>query len=433
MVATVKFVCDDGEIFRGQLEEPSFEAIVDLVTTCRPDVKGDVLREGPFGCAKYAMTYADEEGDLCILAPATFPDFLSLHQKTQSRMLKFTLKLPAKADGPANRSSTRSAPKMESRSGELSMNAKQDCEESRAKGKGKGGKGKHWKGTEQQDPASTQPKQDTSDAANGEHAGARGPKPCGPWRLKGLLRTLRMLKESGVLTAAKLPSFTVVWLPFLAKIAALQVEKINKMAKDGLDPCFQKMLEIIQEQAAKTPGLEHHAAVITQALSGDNDQRRLGEALLELLKALDKLGLEVQSCFSEAVAPSLLPILEEVTEWPMARKGAKGKDKRHQNPASTAKQQDLGDADAGCGPGGNGFGRWRLPGFLRTMRMLKDTGILAAMFPCLAVQSLPFLIHIAAQKVKKINGKAKEGLDPNFQKMLEIVQEQAAKTPGSEW
>eukprot|EP00913_Durusdinium_trenchii_P022922 g21523.t1 len=107
------------------------------------------------------MTYADEEGDLCILAPATFPDFLSLHQKTQSRMLKL---LGGREEG-----------------------------------------------------------------------------------MMRLLRTLRMLKESGVLTAAKLPSFTVVWLPFLAKIAALQVEKINKMAKDGLDPCFQKMLEIIQD------------------------------------------------------------------------------------------------------------------------------------------------------------------------------------------
>ncbi|CAK9104479.1 ZZ-type domain-containing protein, partial [Durusdinium trenchii] len=218
-------------------------------------------------------------------------------------------------------------------------------------GKSKGKcKGKRWKGcwfgagvqegTEQQDPASTAQKQDRgdADAANGEHAGAWGPAGC-PWKLMGLLSTLRMLKESGAL-AAMLPCVAVQWLPFLTTIVARKVEKINRMAQEGLDPSLQKMLEIIQEQAAKTPGLEPHAALIAEALSGDNGQRRLGDALLEFLKALQELGPQVQARFCEAVAASLLPLLEDFNQWACQGKCKGNRGEHGQNhvepPAATA-------------------------------------------------------------------------------------------------
>eukprot|EP00913_Durusdinium_trenchii_P022924 g21525.t1 len=171
------------------------------------------------------------------------------------------------------------------------------------KGKGKGkckGKHKHWKGCEPN--ASDESKVDVPAAAAsaaspdplpGDTDGApfgQGPVPGNPWKL---LSTLRMLKESGFLAPAIFSSLAVQWLPFMTQIAAQKVETINRMAQEGLDPSLQKMLEIIQDfygLAAKTPGLEPHAALIAEALSGDNGQRRLGDALLEFLKALQELG-----------------------------------------------------------------------------------------------------------------------------------------------
>ncbi|CAK9104413.1 ZZ-type domain-containing protein, partial [Durusdinium trenchii] len=218
------------------------------------------------------------------------------------------------------------------------------------KGSGKC-KGKHWKGCwfgfgaepaepaatvdagrEQQEPAFAGQKQDTDGAPFGQ-----GPVPGNPWKL---LSTLRMLKESGFLAPAIFSSLAVQWLPFMTQIAAQKVETINRMAQEGLDPSLQKMLEIIQEQAAKTPGLEPHAALIAEALSGDNGQRRLGDALLEFLKALQELGPQVQARFCEAVAASLLPLLEDFSQWAGQGKCKGNRGEHGQNhvepPAATA-------------------------------------------------------------------------------------------------
>ena len=63
------------------------------------------------------------------------------------------------------------------------------------------------------------------------------------------------------------------------------------MARDGLDDTIMKMLEILQERAAETPGLQQYATQIGEALGG-NGQRRLGEAILEMLKSLRTLSFE---------------------------------------------------------------------------------------------------------------------------------------------
>ena len=55
-----------------------------------------------------------------------------------------------------------------------------------------------------------------------------------------------------------------------------------------------------QVQAAQTPGLESHAGLMAEALNGG--AQRLGEALLELLKALRGLGFEIQTNFCESVS-----------------------------------------------------------------------------------------------------------------------------------
>ena len=64
------------------------------------------------------------------------------------------------------------------------------------------------------------------------------------------------------------------------------------MARDGLDDTMMKMLEILKERAAETPGLQQYATQIGEALEG-NGQKRLGEAILEMLKSLRTLSFEV--------------------------------------------------------------------------------------------------------------------------------------------
>eukprot|EP00913_Durusdinium_trenchii_P022923 g21524.t1 len=225
MTTVVKFYCDDGEIFRRQLpEEPTFEAIMELAKNCRPDV-AQKLREG----GACVLKYADDEGDLCTLAPATFPDFLSLQRRSgNSRLLKLTLTLQTDQ-------SRRLPPGVAS--AEDTVNA--------AGSEGVASPGSQDIPIEREDETYVDGDRGDADAANGEHAGAWGPAGC-PWKLMGLLSTLRMLKESGAL-AAMLPCVAVQWLPFLTTIVARKVEKINRRAQEGLDPSLQKMLEIIQD------------------------------------------------------------------------------------------------------------------------------------------------------------------------------------------
>ncbi|CAE7448091.1 ref(2)P [Symbiodinium natans] len=160
-------------------------------------------------------------------------------------------------------------------------------------------------------------KEDTGDCFGGCTAGpgAWGPggNGGGPRRL---LAALRMLQETGMLTPAMFASLAVQWLPLLTQRVARKVDKINHVARDGLNETWKKLLERIQEQASETPGLEAFASPISEALrsgNGGNGQRRLGEAILELLKALRGLSFEVQTRFCEQVSASLLPFLEDLT------------------------------------------------------------------------------------------------------------------------
>ncbi|CAK9098530.1 unnamed protein product, partial [Durusdinium trenchii] len=119
---------------------------------------------------------------------------------------------------------------------------------------------------------------------------------------------------------------------------------IRDMAKNGPNPTLQKMLEIIQEQAASTPGLEHFAAVIAKVLGGEIDQRRLGKALPNMMKALQKLEVEVQSRFCEGVAHPLLPHVKELSKLSIAcHEGGKRKGESGESEGKSAKRSKLED------------------------------------------------------------------------------------------
>jgi len=268
-MATVKVQCENGEIYRLTLqEEASYTSVVKLVADCCPDV-ALFLAKGGVPCP---LKYADDEGDWCTLAQATFDDFMNL--QSNKRLLKLRL-MSREPESPQETPVVKAS--------------KEDV------------------------PAGPPPGLENEKDELGEAGpGAWGPggNGGGPRRL---LIALHMLREAELLTPAMFASLAVQWLPLVTQRVARKVDKINHMARHGLDQNIKALLENIQAQAAQTPGLESYAGLMAEALHGNGAEKRLGEALLELLKALRGLGFEIQTHFCESVASSLLPYLECVT------------------------------------------------------------------------------------------------------------------------
>jgi len=295
MAAIVKVQCDDGEIYRLTLQDkPTFESIIEVVATCRPELQASMMREG--GC--HPLKYADDEGDLCTLAPATFVDFLEQQGGESARILKLKLSLGkthktvSKDETPKVESDKPAAetPKVE----ETAQAPQMPC----------------------QGPPPGLGQDDASDFSWRQSNVCGGPGAWGPGGGGGgpkkLLYSLKALRDTGMLTPAMFSSLAVQWLPLVTQRVARKVDKINHMARDGLEPMVQTLLTQVKDLAAATPGLETHAEPVNEALSGGGSQRRLGESVLELLKALRGLGFEVQALFCEKLAEHLLPFLDEI-------------------------------------------------------------------------------------------------------------------------
>ncbi|CAK9043773.1 unnamed protein product, partial [Durusdinium trenchii] len=196
----------------------------------------------------------------------------------------------------------------------------------RNKGKGKGkGNGKEQGKTEERSNLDDVAKQQLVSEGGG---------------LRKFLLNLRTLQEAGSATAER------AWIPSLAVIAERRSEQLKDLAKNGLNPTLQTILVIIQEQVASTPGLERYAAVLAKVLSGEIDQRRLGKALPNMMKALQELETEVQSRFCEGVARSLLPHMEEISQLPIGcRNKGKGKGKGKGNGKEQGKTEERSNLD----------------------------------------------------------------------------------------
>ncbi|CAJ1407749.1 unnamed protein product [Effrenium voratum] len=286
----VKVHCANGEIYRLTLsEEPSFPAILKLVSKGCPDAK---LGEGGA-----FLKYEDDEGDSCTLAESTFADFLELQKSKNSRVLKLKVELPKAKDSEQPEAKRREV-------------AEADPPSANAPPVAAGPQGP---------PPGLE---EASDCG----PGAWGP-PCFEQRISGssffagpggngggpkrLLNALRMLQVEQLLTEPMFASLAVQWLPLLTQRVARKVDKINHMARDGLSRKVKDVLRGLQEKAAATPGLEPYAKQIAEGLAGNH---RLGEAMLEMLKALRGLSFEVQTGFCERLAESLLPNLEELAK-----------------------------------------------------------------------------------------------------------------------
>eukprot|EP00435_Cladocopium_sp_Y103_P011492 s4852_g3.t1 len=285
----VGFFLQSSRIYRLTLqEEASYTSVVKLVADCCPDVALFLAKGGT--CP---LKYADDEGDWCTLAQATFDDFMNL--QSNKRLLKLRLK---------------------SREPEASQEPQQTPE------------AKPTSAPKEDVPPTGPPpgleneKDELGEAAYGPGAWGPGGNGGGPRRL---LIALHMLREAELLTPAMFASLAVQWLPLVTQRVARKVDKINHMARHGLDHNMKALLEKIQDrtgaQAAQTPGLESYAGLMAEALqggnggTGGNGAQRLGEALLELLKALRGLGFEIQTHFCESAPGRIRVAGKSIGKW----------------------------------------------------------------------------------------------------------------------
>lgn len=307
MAPTLKVQCDDGEIYRLLMQqELSFESIIQTVATCRPGLEPSMFTEG----GSHVLRYADDEGDLCTLTPATFEDFREQQGGASARTLKIKLQFVGKQTSQAAKTCE------ESNQANIDSSAAE-------KDTAKGSKSEpEATPTEQsQMPCMRPPPGLGPDDEAAESLGSRQNSSSGAWGPGGsgggpkkLLMALRTFRDTGMLTPAMFASLAVQWLPLITQRVARKVDKLNYMARDGLDQTAQKVLEGVKDRAAVTPGLESYAKLMGEALEAGDGPKRLGESILELLKALRGLGFEVQANFCQQLAEQILPLLDDIMQ-----------------------------------------------------------------------------------------------------------------------
>eukprot|EP00930_Biecheleria_cincta_P088523 TRINITY_DN77767_c0_g1_i1.p1 TRINITY_DN77767_c0_g1~~TRINITY_DN77767_c0_g1_i1.p1 ORF type:complete len:562 (+),score=104.23 TRINITY_DN77767_c0_g1_i1:58-1743(+) len=305
MAPTLKVQCDDGEIYRLLLQqELSFESIIQTVATCRPGLEPSMLREG----GSHVLRYTDDEGDLCTLTPATFEDFREQQGGASARTLKIKLQFVGKQISQASKTGEDS--KIDNSAAAETDTAKESTSEPEP-----------TPAEQPQLPSMRPPPGLGPDDEAADSLGSRQNSSSGAWGPGGsgggpkkLLVALRTFRDTGMLTPAMFASLAVQWLPLITQRVARKVDKLNYMARDGLDQTAQKVLEGVKDRAAVTPGLESYAKLVGEALEGGDGPKRLGESILELLKALRGLGFEVQANFCEQLAEQILPLLDDIMQ-----------------------------------------------------------------------------------------------------------------------
>lgn len=329
----LKVQCSDGEIYRLSLPaSPDFDRVAELVAAARPELEG-TLRAGGRGSTASCLKYADEEGDLCTLAPSTFSDFLEVQGGPQAAVLKLKLILPADAVGADGASCAAS---------NINANAEEDigCAEAAAAAAA---------AVAAASAAGEMPPPPGLEEDAGECPWAAG------WRQEGcgggpkkLLFILRALRDTGILTPQMFASLAVQWLPMITQRVGRKVDKINHVARDGLEGGARRAFEVLKEQAAGIPQLERFAQDIGDALSAEPGQCRLGETLHQMLKEIRTLSFEVQTSFAERLATHLLPLLDELS-LPWHKSGSWTSPPSATAGAGTGQQFHHGVVCDGCG------------------------------------------------------------------------------------
>lgn len=278
MAVTLKVQCEDGEVYRLTLTgQPTFEGVIAAVLSARPEMES--FLKPVAGVAKpTCLKYADDEGDLCTLTLATFNDFLTLHGGENARLLKLKLTTPRTLLLPPPTATCESV-----------AGSEMTCDASSAP------PGLEEAGEEEND-------------CRGGGGGCPGGGP------RKLIHFLKMLRDSGVLTAEMFASLAVQWLPMLTQRVARKVDKINHMARDGMPHWLRRIVEVLKEQTASIPDLAEISSKFEEILNAVPGPVPLGETILDLLKTLRGMAFEAKARFAERLAGHLLPLLDEFSE-----------------------------------------------------------------------------------------------------------------------
>lgn len=273
---------------RGQL---TYDAMVKKIWDEWPDLAADV---------GYVLKYADDEGDLCTLAPATFDDFLFL--------LSEGMVGSAAVEGKRRVARLHLAP---GSSGE--NKARQSDELPTAVGRTRVGRSPDGA------PPGLSTGADSYSSVGGSsssrlppdlkqhgHAGGGG-----PWRI---VKVVCSLKANDMLTPSMLASLIVQWLPMLTQRVTRKVEKINWIMKDGRLSviAIHGLLEELAKQCEATEGLTEFAQQFHSSMSQSNGDTRLGETLCAFLKTLQVMPFDAQVTLIEKIYDWLVPFIEDV-------------------------------------------------------------------------------------------------------------------------
>lgn len=243
-------------------QEPTFERVVQTVVGQWAELKFD---------AGDRLQYVDDEGDACTLAAFTFQDFLELYG-SEALGKKIVLKLKV----------CRSEKCHQGQSNVLVETIQLDDHEELGV---EIDESEVFKGS----------------CCHGKHVGPRR-----------LLMAIAALKAQGVLTPSMITSLSVHWLPLLIQRVHRKADKINYLAKHGLSDSFSRFLEVLQECAIETPGMEQFGISLGQAMKMEPGAASLGETVVSLLKAAHCLPWIRQVNFVEVIAQRALPMLEDM-------------------------------------------------------------------------------------------------------------------------
>jgi len=243
----LKLQFDNGEFLRIVLKGPvTFETVVQAVSLAAPDLVP--LRAD-------ALKYLDDEGDLCVLTPQTFTDFLEVMMQVHQSHDK-TLKLRIRALG-----------------------------------------------------ARVQSAQETNNFRSGKGASQGKGEACMPDNLKFFFQMLRVLGGPGTVFSDAIAKFFLQWLPVLAWKVEQKAETIERLVQRGLSEAWLQGLESLRNVSASTEGLEHFAETL---VAGPG----LGSSLVEMLVVLQTLTSAMQVKFVQSLVMKVQPLLENlVSPW----------------------------------------------------------------------------------------------------------------------
>jgi len=313
---TVLKLTYQGEVRRAPLQgEFSYEAVQETIRATWPELRVCIAR------------YRDEEGDLCTLVPATFPDFLAVTAANQAVLRLELAEVPFAA---AEVEAPHAAEALPVVGGPSTCGAGRDS--STAREQVEVGANQAWPSLAALHhgllPGPEVGAESASSNAGGLVHGAwpsLGPRK--DWHWKAAVWYFSLLRASGTLSGSVVAGLMAQQLPTVLTYVAEDVGKAGRLLLWNL-PKLQSTLQSLLSLAAETPGLEHCQTGLMELLmlepgttpgAAAATGTAAGEVVLALLTALDVLSFAAKVSFFEAFyamqEAELLKLLDEAEPW----------------------------------------------------------------------------------------------------------------------